>query len=262
MPDDAPVISATGCSGHVRDSPHGRWCYPCPSQSTQLRPLSRLITAPRPALFTFATRRTRSAHCRLCKFRLPASTGRRLTFRTPCFRHSRNAPTRQHQRERKNPHELFSRQGPGGRRPLRLRRARYRGGSTQRRSRGGFSVRRALPHASRRTVGPFVFFDHFGPAEFKSGHGLDVRPHPHIGLSTLTYLYDGEIIHRDNLGVKAAIHPGAVNWMTAGRGIVHSERTAPEHRRDGEPLHGLQFWVGHAERKRGDRSELCPSRRQ
>ena len=94
----------------------------------------------------------------------------------------------------------------------------------------GFSVRRALPHASRRTVGPFVFFDHFGPAEFKSGHGLDVRPHPHIGLSTLTYLYDGEIIHRDSLGVKAAIHPGAVNWMTAGRGIVHSERTAPEHR--------------------------------
>ena len=108
----------------------------------------------------------------------------------------------------------------------------------------GFSVRRALPHASRRTVGPFVFFDHFGPAEFKSGHGLDVRPHPHIGLSTLTYLYDGEIVHRDNLGVKAEIHPGAVNWMTAGRGIVHSERTAPERRRDGEPLHGLQFWVG------------------
>jgi redox-sensitive bicupin YhaK (pirin superfamily) len=108
----------------------------------------------------------------------------------------------------------------------------------------GFAVRRALPHTTKRTVGPFVFFDHFGPAEFKSGHGLDVRPHPHIGLSTLTYLYDGEIIHRDNLGVKAAIHPGAVNWMTAGRGIVHSERTAPDHRRDGEPLHGLQFWVG------------------
>src|SRR5215467_3709367 len=107
----------------------------------------------------------------------------------------------------------------------------------------GFSVRRALPHTTRRTVGPFVFFDHFGPAEFKSGHGLDVRPHPHIGLSTLTYLYDGEIVHRDNLGVKAAIHPGAVNWMTAGRGIVHSERTAPEHRKEGEPIHGLQCWV-------------------
>ena len=118
----------------------------------------------------------------------------------------------------------------------------------------GFSVRRALPHASRRTVGPFVFFDHFGPAEFKSGHGLDVRPHPHIGLSTLTYLYDGEIIHRDSLGVKAAIHPGAVNWMTAGRGIVHSERTAPEHRGEGEPLHGLQFWVGMP----SDKEEIDP----
>src|ERR1700681_4653013 len=89
----------------------------------------------------------------------------------------------------------------------------------------GFAVRRALPHSTRRTVGPFVFFDHFGPAEFKSGHGLDVRPHPHIGLSTLTYLYDGEIVHRDSLGVKAAIHPGAVNWMTAGRGIVQSGGT-------------------------------------
>ena len=81
----------------------------------------------------------------------------------------------------------------------------------------GFSVRRALPNASRRTVGPFVFFDHFGPAEFKSGHGLDVRPHPHIGLSTLTYLYDGEIIHRDNLGVKAAIPPGP-RWARSAAG--------------------------------------------
>jgi redox-sensitive bicupin YhaK (pirin superfamily) len=107
-----------------------------------------------------------------------------------------------------------------------------------------FAVRRALPHSTRRTVGPFVFFDHFGPAEFRSGKGLDVRPHPHIGLSTLTYLYDGEIIHRDTLGVNAAIHPGEVNWMTAGRGIVHSERTAPERRVDGEPLHGLQLWIG------------------
>jgi redox-sensitive bicupin YhaK (pirin superfamily) len=106
-----------------------------------------------------------------------------------------------------------------------------------------FAVRRALPHSTRRTVGPYVFFDHFGPAEFRSGKGLDVRPHPHIGLSTLTYLYDGEIIHRDTLGVNAAIHPGEVNWMTAGRGIVHSERTAPERRLDGEPLHGLQLWI-------------------
>ncbi len=108
---------------------------------------------------------------------------------------------------------------------------------------GDLEVRRALPHTSRRTVGPFVFFDHFGPAVFKAGKGLDVRPHPHIGLSTLTYLYDGEITHRDNLGVKAAIRPGEVNWMTAGRGIVHSERTAPERRHGDEPLHGLQFWV-------------------
>ncbi len=108
---------------------------------------------------------------------------------------------------------------------------------------GEFAVRRALPHTRRRTVGPFVFFDHFGPAEFRAGRGLDVRPHPHIGLSTLTYLYDGEIVHRDTLGVNAAIRPGEVNWMTAGRGIVHSERTAPERRVDGEPLHGLQLWV-------------------
>lgn len=106
-----------------------------------------------------------------------------------------------------------------------------------------FAVRRALPHTKRRTVGAFVFFDHFGPAEFKAGRGLDVRPHPHIGLSTLTYVYDGEIIHRDTLGMNAAIRPGEVNWMTAGRGIVHSERTAPERRTDGEPLHGLQLWV-------------------
>jgi redox-sensitive bicupin YhaK (pirin superfamily) len=109
---------------------------------------------------------------------------------------------------------------------------------------GDFEVRRALPHTRRRAVGPFVFFDHFGPAEFKSGRGLDVRPHPHIGLSTLTYLFDGEIVHRDTLGVKAAIRPGEVNWMTAGRGIVHSERTALERRREGEPLHGLQLWIG------------------
>jgi redox-sensitive bicupin YhaK (pirin superfamily) len=108
---------------------------------------------------------------------------------------------------------------------------------------GGFEVRRALPHARRRMVGPFIFFDHFGPAEFRSGHGIDVRPHPHIGLSTVTFLFDGEIVHRDSLGTAIAIRPGAVNLMTAGRGIVHSERTAPEHRVDGEPLHGLQCWL-------------------
>src|ERR1700730_18351328 len=108
---------------------------------------------------------------------------------------------------------------------------------------GHFAVRRALPHARRRMVGPFIFLDHFGPAEFRSGQGIDVRPHPHIGLATVTYLFDGEIMHRDSLGSAAAIRPGEVNWMTAGRGIVHSERTAPEHRRDGEPIHGLQCWV-------------------
>ena len=120
----------------------------------------------------------------------------------------------------------------------------------------GFSVRRALPHTSRRTVGPFVFFDHFGPAEFKSGHGLDVRPHPHIGLSTLTYLYDGEMIHRDNLGCEGR-DPSGRGQLDDRRasGIVHSERTAPDHRRDGEPLHGLQFWVGMPSEK----EEIDPS---
>src|SRR5437773_2863525 len=108
---------------------------------------------------------------------------------------------------------------------------------------GGFAVRRALPHVGRRMVGPFIFFDHFGPAEFRAGDGVDVRPHPHIGLATVTYLFDGEIVHRDSLGSAMPIRPGAVNWMTAGRGIVHSERTAPDHRDGGEPLHGLQLWV-------------------
>jgi redox-sensitive bicupin YhaK (pirin superfamily) len=108
---------------------------------------------------------------------------------------------------------------------------------------GGFSVRRALPSARRRMVGPFIFVDHMGPAEFRSGQGIDVRPHPHIGLSTVTYLFDGEIVHRDSIGSVVPIRPGAVNWMTAGRGIAHSERTASDHRVAGEPLHGLQCWV-------------------
>ena len=108
---------------------------------------------------------------------------------------------------------------------------------------GGFQVHRALPSARSRMVGPFIFFDHFGPAVFKAGDGIDVRPHPHIGLATVTYLFDGEIVHRDSLGTALPIRPGAVNWMTAGRGIVHSERTAPDHRDGGEPLHGLQLWV-------------------
>jgi redox-sensitive bicupin YhaK (pirin superfamily) len=108
---------------------------------------------------------------------------------------------------------------------------------------GDFEVHRALPSARTRMIGPFIFFDHFGPAEFKSGSGLDVRPHPHIGLATVTYLFDGEILHRDSLGTMAPIRPGEVNWMTAGRGIVHSERTGTEQRASGGLLHGLQCWV-------------------
>jgi hypothetical protein len=108
---------------------------------------------------------------------------------------------------------------------------------------GDMTVRRALPSARSRMVGPFIFFDHFGPAEFRAGHGIDVRPHPHIGLATVTYLFDGEIMHRDSLGTAVAIKPGEVNWMTAGRGIVHSERTGAELRQIGSPIHGLQMWV-------------------
>ena len=107
----------------------------------------------------------------------------------------------------------------------------------------GFEVGRILPYAKRRMVGPFIFLDHMGPVDFKPGQGIDVRPHPHIGLSTVTYLYAGEIMHRDSLGYTQAIRPGAVNWMTAGRGIVHSERTAPEVRATGGQVHGLQTWV-------------------
>jgi len=106
-----------------------------------------------------------------------------------------------------------------------------------------FEVRRALPSRERRMVGPFVFLDQMGPAVLGAGRGLDVRPHPHIGLSTLTWLLDGEIVHRDSLGVVQPIRPGEVNWMTAGRGIVHSERTGDEARRTGHRLFGLQYWV-------------------
>jgi redox-sensitive bicupin YhaK (pirin superfamily) len=108
---------------------------------------------------------------------------------------------------------------------------------------GGFSVRRTLPRAERRLVGPFIFFDHFGPVTFAPGQGINVRPHPHIALATVTYLFDGEIMHRDSLGSAQSIRPGDVNWMTAGRGIVHSERTAPERLRTGASLHGIQTWV-------------------
>ncbi|NML15447.1 pirin family protein [Azohydromonas caseinilytica] len=107
----------------------------------------------------------------------------------------------------------------------------------------GFTVRRALPSAARRMVGPFVFFDEMGPVRFEAGRGLDVRPHPHIGLATVTYLTQGEILHRDSLGVVQPIRPGELNWMTAGRGIVHSERTPPEARDGQAMLAGLQLWV-------------------
>jgi redox-sensitive bicupin YhaK (pirin superfamily) len=107
----------------------------------------------------------------------------------------------------------------------------------------GFALVRVLPSAARRLVGPFIFFDHFGPAEIAPGVGLDVRPHPHINLATVTYLFDGEFMHRDSLGNEQVIRPGAINWMTAGRGIVHSERTPASLRKTGSRLHGLQLWV-------------------
>jgi len=108
---------------------------------------------------------------------------------------------------------------------------------------GGFEVARALPYAKRRTVGPFIFFDRMGPAEFGPGVGIDVRPHPHIGLATVTYLFDGEIMHRDDLSYEQPIRPGDVNWMTAGRGIVHSERTRAEVRDSHSTMFGIQSWV-------------------
>lgn len=108
---------------------------------------------------------------------------------------------------------------------------------------GGFEVRRALPAQERRMVGPFVFFDQMGPGEFLVGRGLDVRPHPHIGLSTVTYLFEGEILHRDSLGSRQPIVPGDVNWMTAGAGIAHSERTDPAQRVHSNRLFGIQSWV-------------------
>ncbi|MDT7951663.1 MAG: pirin family protein [Acetobacteraceae bacterium] len=108
---------------------------------------------------------------------------------------------------------------------------------------GGFEVRRALPATRRQMVGPFIFFDQMGPGEFLTGHGLDVRPHPHIGLSTVTYLFDGAIQHRDSLGSDQSIVPGDVNWMTAGRGITHSERTALPARTHSNRLFGIQSWV-------------------
>ncbi|MFL9873193.1 pirin family protein [Paraburkholderia megapolitana] len=108
---------------------------------------------------------------------------------------------------------------------------------------GNLAVRRVLPAMAARLVGPFIFFDHMGPATLAAGVGLDVRPHPHIGLATVTYLFEGAIMHRDSLGTEQKIVPGDVNWMTAGRGIVHSERTPPAERAAGTTIHGIQTWV-------------------
>ena len=108
---------------------------------------------------------------------------------------------------------------------------------------GEFEVRRVLPAEDRQRVGPFIFFDHMGPATFQPGTGVAVRPHPHIGISTVTYLFEGVIQHKDSLGFDQPITPGAVNWMTAGRGIVHSERSPEELKENGSRLHGLQIWL-------------------
>lgn len=108
---------------------------------------------------------------------------------------------------------------------------------------GGFEVRRALPSPKRQMVGPFIFFDQMGPAEFLTGDGIDVRPHPHIGLGTVTYLYKGEFQHRDSLGTNQMIYPGEVNWMLAGKGVTHSERTSPQTRAAPNSLFGIQTWV-------------------
>jgi redox-sensitive bicupin YhaK (pirin superfamily) len=108
---------------------------------------------------------------------------------------------------------------------------------------GGFTVRRLLPAAARQAVGPFVFFDHFGPITAQPADNHDVRPHPHIGLATVTYLYEGATLHHDSTGALQRIEPGAINWMTAGRGIVHSERTPPDLRTVARRSHGLQLWA-------------------
>lgn len=108
---------------------------------------------------------------------------------------------------------------------------------------GGFVARRSLPYPNRQMVGPFIFFDHLGPATLPPGKGIDVRPHPHINLATVTYLFEGGLMHRDSLGTVQEIQPGAVNWMTAGRGIVHSERSPDLDRASTATIHGIQTWV-------------------
>lgn len=120
---------------------------------------------------------------------------------------------------------------------------------------GGFEVRRVLPYAKQRMVGPFIFFDQMGPAEFAPGDGIDVRPHPHIGLATVTYLFDGALQHRDSLGEDLVIRPGDVNWMTAGHGVVHSERTPAPERAAGHKMYGIQTWVALPE----DKQDMTPA---
>lgn len=125
----------------------------------------------------------------------------------------------------------------------------------RRRDLGGFEVGRVLPYMHRRSVGPFVFFDHMGPVTFAPGKGIDVRPHPHIGLATVTYLFEGAFVHRDSLGTVQTIVPGDVNWMTAGRAIVHSERSPDDLRAAGHRAHGIQSWVALPK----DKEEVAPS---
>ena len=120
---------------------------------------------------------------------------------------------------------------------------------------GGFEVRRALPSPKRQMVGPFIFFDQMGPAEFITDGGIDVRPHPHIGLGTVTYLYQGEFEHRDSLGTHQMIYPGEVNWMVAGRGVTHSERTSADTRASRHKLFGIQTWIALPE----DREDMAPN---
>lgn len=117
---------------------------------------------------------------------------------------------------------------------------------------GGFSVRRALPAPRRQMVGPFIFFDAMGPVEFLTGQGIDVRPHPHIGLGTVTYLYRGEFEHRDSLGTHQMIYPGEVNWMVAGNGVTHSERTSEVTRQSPSSLFGIQTWIALPEEREDD----------
>src|ERR1700730_3469475 len=120
---------------------------------------------------------------------------------------------------------------------------------------GGFEVRHALPHGRRQMIAPFIFFDKMGPVKFIAGQGIDVRPHPHIGLATVTYLFDGRVMHRDSEGNALEITPAAMNLMTAGRGIAHSERSPPTARRNGERMFGIQSWIALPQ----DHEEMAPS---